>query len=660
MLTSDREINRDFDVNNLFLNLDFQHQEETFEYKWPLLDHPSNYQMIVTKLLTRTSLPYIKLHESKKYIYEGIPAEIGTNDNIKYDYVIKLRYDYKYKGMDDYDTRVICKNLFIENITEKTIDRKCFGNRKDITDEGINEYVEQDEWLKPIQYPFVWFDTGEHRDIYSLDQVYQMINNAFYEIFIQYVNDNKNVEDDFQDTVKVFNSIQPIRIVLENNTPKLYIIEEFLDCLIYGNVDGNREMSLYFSKNLYRFLKGLNVVPCSDFDGEFCKLILSNVYHAEEIKESYILEEFDEDEDDKKEDKNEGNEEKGNEEEDGEEEKKEEGGEEEGGKEEGGMEEEEGGEEEKKDEDADNDEENDEENKDERKTTYYIFTGEKLNIMELSDYIGIAVTSPDFPIKEQIYPQFNYDFEENFFKENRRRYIPYSESCIIDGLFNGNEKLHFEKQCIKDLVKSSTGDKILFVKYFDSKTEDLNAISYENNNSLTTLKMDLMNVMPLKKFTLRLYLIDRYNNFEPLYPKIEGFDDVIKLQLLFTRIKGTDKENRNIIETKMEVPMRYIMGIEEEEDNKCDNEKEEENSEPEIINEPEILPDIKLVPVPAITNKSEIDEILPDINIIPVPSINTEKEQDSDNEDDDIEAPPEKKIYLGNENEDSENENDLY
>ena len=48
MLTADKEVNRDFNVNNLFLNLDFQHQEETFEYKWPLLDHPSNYQLIIT------------------------------------------------------------------------------------------------------------------------------------------------------------------------------------------------------------------------------------------------------------------------------------------------------------------------------------------------------------------------------------------------------------------------------------------------------------------------------------------------------------------------------------------------------------------------------------------------------------------------------------
>ena len=281
--------------------------------------------------------------------------------------------------------------------------------------------------------------------------------------------------------------------------------------------------------------------------------------------------------------------------------------------------------------------------------TYRIFRGEQLNIMELSDYIGLAITSPDFPIKEQIYPQFHYDFEGNLFRENRRRYVPFSESCIIDTIFNDTEKWQFKKENVNELTKYSTGDKILFVKYFDAIREDMNAICYENNNSTTALKMDLMNVMPLKKFTLKLYLIDRYNNFEPLYPKIEGHDDVIKLQLLFTRIKGTEKENRNIIETKKELPERYIIGLEELDD---DNEEEKENNEPEneiepeITNEPEILPDIKLVSVPA-------------INAIPVPAIITEKEQDSDDEDD-IEAPPEKRIYLGNENEDSENENELY
>ena len=274
-----------------------------------------------------------------------------------------------------------------------------------------------------------------------------------------------------------------------------------------------------------------------------------------------------------------------------------------------------------------------------------MFIGEKLNIMELSDYIGLAITSPDFPIKEQIYPQFYYNFENKLFEENRRRYVPFSESCIIDTIFNETGKWRFEKENVNELTKYSTGDKILFVKYFDPKTEDLNAICYENNNSSTTLKMDLMNVMPLKKFTLKLYLIDRYNNFEPLYPKIEGFDDVIKLQLLFTRIKGDEKENRNFIETKIERPERVTLDlVEEEEDEEEEEEEEEEEiNEPENINEPEKVNEPEIVQVPAI--ESELPE-------------NNEDEENEEEED--LEPPPEKVMYIDNEEGEENSENELY
>ena len=280
-----------------------------------------------------------------------------------------------------------------------------------------------------------------------------------------------------------------------------------------------------------------------------------------------------------------------------------------------------------------------------KEATYRMFIGEKLNIMELSDYIGLAITSPDFPIKEQIYPQFYYNFENKLFEENRRRYVPFSESCIIDTIFNETGKWRFEKENVNELTKYSTGDKILFVKYFDPKTEDLNAICYENNNSSTTLKMDLMNVMPLKKFTLKLYLIDRYNNFEPLYPKIEGFDDVIKLQLLFTRIKGDEKENRNFIETKIERPERVTLDlVEEEEDEEEEEEEEEEEiNEPENINEPEKVNEPEIVQVPAI--ESELPE-------------NNEDEENEEEED--LEPPPEKVMYIDNEEGEENSENELY
>ena len=612
MLTSDREVNRDFDVNNLFLNLDFQHQEETFEYKWPLLDHPSNYQMIVTKLLTRTTLPYIKLHESKK---RNKSPPLKYNDYIAYDYMIKLRCQYiKDKNTLSYET--INQNLIKFNNSKRTP----ISNYKNILNqhpEGVDKSFvvnfcnreEEYQKLRPNgEYAqegvLNWFDSKSHRDIYTLEQIYQMINVTLYRLVQRYTKLEIETDEYYNDCTERFTDRNVIFIRLVNGRPELWIEDNFLEVLHmehnYSEDNINeRKHELLFSKNLAKFLKGLHIEPSTDYpNGEYYVLNITktewksarivfeptNFSYKEALPPSgYLEEKYD-------------------------------------------------------------------------YSPFRVFTGEKLNIMELSDYIGLAITTPDFPIKEQIYPQFNYDFDENFFQENRRRYIPKTEENIKFVLIN-KKRIKFEKQNITDLVKSSTGDKILFVKYFDPKTEDLNAISYENNNSATTLKMDLMNVMPLKKFTLKLYLIDRYNNFEPLIPKIEGFDDVIKLQLLFIRIKGTEKENRNIIETKKEVPERYIMGLEELDDNKYDDEEEEENNEPEITNEPEILPDIKFVSVPAITNVN--DEILPDINIIPVPAINTEKDQDSDDEDD-IEPPPEKRIYLGNENEDSENENELY
>ena len=353
-------------------------------------------------------------------------------------------------------------------------------------------------------------------------------------------------------------------------------------------------MKLNFSKYLFKFFKGLPIKPCSNANGEYCKLevTIADLNCADEKIETIYR---------KKED-----------------------------------------------------------NPDEYEMitlNHKIFKGEKLNIMELSDYIGIAVTSPDFPVKEQIYPQFEYDFGENFFKENRRRYVSYAESLLVESLGSEPNTYNFKKQNITDLVKYSTGDKILFVKYFNPKTEDLNAICYENNNSSTTLKMDLMNVMPLKKFTLKLYLIDRYNNFEPLYPKIEGYDDVIKMQLLFTRIKGDEKENRNIIETKKIAPDRYLLDLFDI----PDEEKEEPRKEIIIVPEKQlniddILPDIGDVPIPQ-NNEPEkqlnIDDILPDIGDVPIP--NEENEED-------IEPPPEKMMYINNENEEDDDydENGLY
>lgn len=595
MLTADKENNRDFDNNNLFLNLDFQHQQETFEYKWPLLDHPLNYQMIVTKFLTRTTLPYIKLHETKRTIQKPETAWIEPEEDIRYDYVVDLNAWYnKFR-----------KNIFTYNYTDDKIKNKCKAIRKKADLTKIDSIVTDEERGVKFGEPFYWFDSGEHRDIYSLNTIYQMINHALCKImnelneyFVQYHKDKYFTKNIVQ---KTFKWAEPIFFTLEDNVPRLYILSDFLACLLTPgeNIDTEEEqsiiMKLNFSKNLFKFFKGLPIKPCSDIYGEYCKLevTIADLNCADEKIETIYR---------KKED-----------------------------------------------------------NPDEYEMitlNHKIFKGEKLNIMELSDYIGIAVTSPDFPVKEQIYPQFDYDFGENFFKENRRRYVPYAESLMVGSLGSEPNTYNFKKQNVTDLVKYSTGDKILFIKYFNPKTEDMNAICYENNNSSTTLKMDLMDVMPLKKFTLKLYLIDRYNNFEPLYPKIEGYDDVIKMQLLFTRIKGDEKENRNIIETKKIAPDRYLLDLFD-----IPDEEKEEEPRKEIIIVPEkqlniddILPDIGDVPIPQ-NNEPEkqlnIDDILPDIGDVPIP--NEENEED-------IEPPPEKMMYINNENEEDDDydENGLY
>ena len=77
----------------------------------------------------------------------------------------------------------------------------------------------------------------------------------------------------------------------------------------------------------------------------------------------------------------------------------------------------------------------------------------------------------------------------------------------------------------------------MFVKYFDQK-ENLNLINYENNNTNTTLKLDIERTMPLQKYNMSLWLIDRYNNFEKLILGKENFEDIVKMQILLQRIKG--------------------------------------------------------------------------------------------------------------------------
>ena len=86
--------NKDFDINNLYLNLTFHNSSETFEYRNPLLDHPSNYQLIVTKFLSKVNLPLLYLNETKKsndtsdqeiFMYDAyVRAEFTVADSTLY------------------------------------------------------------------------------------------------------------------------------------------------------------------------------------------------------------------------------------------------------------------------------------------------------------------------------------------------------------------------------------------------------------------------------------------------------------------------------------------------------------------------------------------------------------------------------------------------
>ena len=572
MLTADKEFNRDYNKNNLFLNLDFQNQEETFEYKDPLLDIPSNYQVMVTKLTTRTSLPYIKLHDSKK--------SLSNEKNFLYDYSIKMLIVYKdHLNPNNIKSQEINQFLITRRFTVKnnflfscSVNQKNKEQWKSFVDENI-DYGEGGKWGK-------YYDSGIQRNIYSLAELFQMINDTIGALFVRVFNLDLAKHPAY---IREFEKLKKIKYFLnfkyENETPIMKINEYFVQQMGI-NFSGKQMLlfNLFFSKNLFKFFKGLPIVPSDFFKGEYCYLNIPNLKTFYELDESIDLIT-----------------------------------------------------------NVPGDIEGTIVDVVKTNSSYYSLNGGQIKIMDVSDYIGIAITTTNFPVKEQIYPHFEFNFKTDLLSQNRRRYIPKSEGNIDKYRINENsQRLYlnvFEKEYINNTKKFALGERILFIKYF-GKDDDLNCINYENNDTNSSLKMDLLNSMPLKKFTLRLYLIDRYNNFEPLYPKIEGFDDVIKLQLLFTRITGNKKENRDFIETEHIEPEKvYLELVDEEEE---EEEEEEITPPPEPEPEAEAEPEVLLLPIP-----------------IPVKS---EKLEEND---ENLEAPPEKRIYLNTEEEENP-ENELY
>ena len=114
MLTGEYQTNKDFDINNLFLNLTFHNTTETFEYKEAILDHPSNYQLVVTKFLSKVNFPFIKLIESKKDTELKFWSS-GSN-TILLDYYVQVGFHYSTSRFQNkFTSNWINQNLFMKS-----------------------------------------------------------------------------------------------------------------------------------------------------------------------------------------------------------------------------------------------------------------------------------------------------------------------------------------------------------------------------------------------------------------------------------------------------------------------------------------------------------------------------------------------------------------
>lgn len=511
MLTGEIQDNKDFDINNLYLNLTFQEQTEHFEYKKPLIDQISNYQLIVTKFHSKTSVPFIRLHDSKKntntLLYTDF-SKLGTNFSTKnfnyyYDYYVEIQYQTKYNNI-----KFINQNLYklidpykfyLEKEEKPVVIETSLDAKKEITNQ---KYIDIN-YDYPSTNKKYWNFITKENEIYSPSQLLGIINYSIQKAFERFFQKDFENEGEFDSTYLTtikeyrdkYKNIKYMYYYIENGKLMLKIHEEFLYCLntyydtqeMFSEVEKIKANQIYmrvcFSRNLFKYLKSIHLTLQKE-NSNLCYLEISRTQQLNaKIEHDIILVDK-------------------------------------------------------------------ELYTEKQEITYRVFEGEEINMIDWSDYIGIAVTTPDFPIRRQIYPHF---FHEPGSIDNRKRYIPKSEENIasLKTALTGETDIKKEilkEENIKELYKNNMKEGIIFLKYFD-RNDDINNINYENNNIDTGPKLDIERFIPLQEFTMQIWLIDKYNNFEPLNIYKKELDDIIQMQILLRRIRGAEeKENRIFID----------------------------------------------------------------------------------------------------------------
>ena len=253
MLSGEFQVNKDFDINNLYLNLTFHKATETFEYKNPLLDHPSNYQLVVTKFLSKVNFPYIRLHETKKN-----PTLIMCGSKLFiYDYFIRIIYRRQgSEGFGDINYNTFLQTPYGIEEHEGTIEpmlKTKIKNYEDLDstdyideyseykkvdddnddDDGDNDDIDDDDDIKRKPKQLYWFHENEKTRIYNIQDFVSILNVSLSDAFERMMNELANaVGEDavFEEFKKKYDGMILMFFRYEGGRLKLYIdggLEDF-------------------------------------------------------------------------------------------------------------------------------------------------------------------------------------------------------------------------------------------------------------------------------------------------------------------------------------------------------------------------------------------------------------------------------------------------